>query len=165
VEPIHYQDARVYQRAVPYVPQVGDSEDASIFSQADIDAITGCLWVTKDRAQERLDNDVKTLLGVDQPWVKAQVIVTYGCPDEMAAATRKKSPFHATVKLGDAKTYARFADIGATYWFCGAPTDKLTYQMYKSPTKLCSNCFRPGPRKLPSLEPYILKTTDKAGPQ
>jgi len=146
------------------MPAPGDDEDAALNHQADLDAITDCLWVTRERAQQRLDKDVETLLGVSLPWAKAHVIVTYGCPDEMAAATRKKSPFHAVVKLGDAKTYARFADIGATYWFCGAPTDKETYVMYKSPTKLCSNCFRPGPRKLPSRTPYILKAQDKTPP-
>lgn len=157
VETVHYEDARVYQREHPYVPEMGHTEDSGLNDAADKEAIVEGRWVTPQRAQERLIKDVDTLLKVGNPMALAHVIVTYGCPDELAAATRKKSPFHAVVKLGNAKVYADFAAIGAAYWFCGAPTDKPTCTMYKSTaTKLCSNCFMPGPRKLPCMKPYVL---------
>ena len=163
VETVHYQEAAVYQRGPGNVPTLVDDTMVEANKVADHEAIVEALWVTRARAQGRLDKDVETLLKVNVPEAAAHVIVSYGCPDEMAAATRKKSPFHAVVKLGDAKTYKRFADIGATFWFCGAPTDKLTYAMYKSPTVLCSNCFLPGPRKLPCMTGYLVqgKPSDK----
>jgi|WetSurMetagenome_2_1015567.scaffolds.fasta_scaffold00228_4 hypothetical protein len=161
VEPIHYQDARVYQRgsgAVPAPAQEGtDGRTVAADKAADLEAITECRWVTRERAQHRLDKDVATLLEVvPPPETATQVIVTYGCPDEMAAATRKKSAFHATVSLGNASIYRKFAALKALYWFCGAPTDKPTSIMYKSSTTLCSNCYKPQMRDLPDRKAYVL---------
>jgi len=155
-ETIHYQDARVYQRELPFIPHPGDEEDAARNDAADKEAIMECRWVTKERAEQRLKADVETLLSVSEKDALAHVIVSYGCPDELASGTRKQSPFYAAVKLGNAQVYKRFADIGAVYWFCGSPADKATHQMYKSKTLICNNCFRPGPRKLPSHATYIV---------
>lgn len=159
VETVHYEDARVYQRKHAYIPAMGHIEDSGLDDAADKEAIVEGRWVTTQRAQERLTKDVETLLKVTNANAVAHVIVTYGCPDELAAATRKKSPFHAVAKLGSAKVYAQFAALGAAYWFCGAPTDKPTCTMYGSTTKLCSNCYMPGPRKLPSMKSYLLEPT------
>ena len=115
VEPEHYEKALVCMRAQPYVPKPGDARRSGLDAAADREAVEQGRWVTQERAQFRLDKDVETLLKVTEPAALGHVIVSYGCPDEIAAATRKKSAFHATVKLGNASVYKRFADLGAMY--------------------------------------------------
>ena len=144
---------------------VGSYVDAHVYerrgTESDLNAVTEEHAVLAATAAQRLDADVAMLLAtlereaLPQPFTR--VIVTHGCPDEVLAAERKRSPFAATVKLGNKRIYRCFAQLAVKYWFCGAPTDKPVAKMDESPTLLCSNCFVPSLRALPTHDCFIVK--------
>jgi len=139
IAPDVYKDARVFEL------YPGDLRH--------LDAVTEQHFVRVETAKARLAADVEMLLHMldrEHLYVWDRVVVTYGCPDEIMAASRKQSPFRSVVKLGDKRVYKRFADHRIRWWFCGAPTDKPVSKMTGTDTLLCSNCFMPGERKLPN---------------
>jgi len=143
--------------------------DAAIYErwddETDVEAVSKRHEVLIPTAKKRLQADVQSLLDALNNWKEpcTRIVVTHGCPDECAASSRDESPFAATCKLGDKAMYKRFADAGLRYWFCGAPLDKCVMLMRYTKTLLCSNCYMPSDRELPSKEAFTITRENAAG--
>ncbi len=176
---LYFTGPHVLMAAAPCFPTASESYlDAAVYQcwkrpgttmdETHIEAVESKHDVTSVYAKERLRCDLDSLKRVFENANDTtagdsciRAVISHGCPDELAAHTRTEHPFYACFSLGNKKDYTDFNALGAHYWFCGAPTDAPITTMAGSTTKIVSNCFDAGWRKLPTLDPICLSAVVK----